>query len=52
MSPCYRIVRQDDNGVQYALEKKYNSRDEAEKEKERLERLGHKQTYWVEKIKE
>ena len=48
----YQIIRQDDNGVKFILDKKYDSREEAEVEKDKLEKRGHKQTYWVELIKE
>lgn len=48
----YHIIRQDDNGVKYTLEKKYNSREEAEIEKDKIEKRAHKQIYWVEAIKE
>jgi len=48
----YQIVRQDDNGVKYYIEKKYDTRAEAEEKKEELEKHAHKQIYWVEPIED
>jgi hypothetical protein len=47
MNGKYRLVRQDESGHKYLMNAG-DDREALEREKERLEAGGHKQTYWVE----
>jgi hypothetical protein len=44
----WTVHRQDDNGVRFVVRAGL-SREEAERLVARLEALGHKQTYWIER---
>ncbi|MFD4691472.1 MULTISPECIES: SPOR domain-containing protein [unclassified Streptomyces] len=43
------VIRQDDNGNRYRVGR-YATQDEAQKIADSLERHGHKQLYWVERV--
>ncbi|HEX2080024.1 MAG TPA: hypothetical protein VHG08_20060 [Longimicrobium sp.] len=47
--PAWELWRQDDNGNRF-LVARFGSADAAEAEQRRFEALGHKQTYWVERV--
>ena len=47
---CWQLKRQDDHGNQYVMDT-FNSKKQAEDKMAHYQTKGHKQTYWVEKVR-
>ena len=47
----WQLKRQDDHGNQ-SIMGKFSSKEEAEQQMEYYQGKGHKQTYWVERLKD
>ena len=47
----WQLKRLDDNGNEYNMQT-FDSKEQAEEKMTYFQNKGHKQTYWVEKVKE